>query len=96
MKIKLIENYADLKLKIAELTEKMRDLEPQVLLELIKSDNQYVELETGRVSVVHRKSWTYSDKVEKLATKLKEQKAIEEIKGIASYSESESLMFKQN
>lgn len=90
----LFEQYAKLKLTEQSVKEQLDELKPAILSELATVDDQAVELEAGVFSVVKRKRWSYTDKVKTTEQVLKELKAEEEAKGIATFVEDRTVMFR--
>lgn len=78
----LFEEYAQIKLQLAELEERRRELETQVLDELDSTGGRY-EMSVGTFSSYGRKVWKYSANVDRLKTHLSETKKLEEQTGTA-------------
>lgn len=78
----IFEEYAQIKTQLAELEERRKELETQVLDEL-DSYGGRLEISTGSFSSYGRKVWKYSASVDRLKAHLSEQKKAEEQEGIA-------------
>ena len=71
-------------------------LKVAIVTELVDQGVSKVENSYGKFTVSHRKSYTYSEAVEKLAERLKLAKVKEEQKGIAKASDTTYLTFTPN
>ena len=59
-------------------------------------DGTIIETPSGKFTVSHRRTWTYSDEVDSISESLKKQKKLEEQKGIAKYTTKPSVIFKSS
>lgn len=90
---KVLKQYAEAKEKIAVLEKVVDGLKPQVI-EMF-SDYQMPALDTefGMFTMRVTKKWSYSPRIEAMETKLKAEKAKEQINGDAVASESQTVAF---
>lgn len=78
----ILDQYAEIKLNIAALEQEAKQLLPAVQALVEKEGKQ--ETSFGKFSLSTRTLWKYSEKVNKIAEKLKLEKIREEEKGIAT------------
>lgn len=78
----IFEEYAQIKLQLAELEDRRKELELQVLDELDSHGGKY-EMNSGSFSSYGRRVWKYSANVDRLKAHLSEQKKMEEQSGTA-------------
>lgn len=90
---KLFKQYAELKAARDELDEKMSKINGKILEALVDARMDRYNAEFGVFSVVPRKTWKYSDKVNQTEVKLKQLKEKEQESGVAQFEESQSLRF---
>lgn len=86
--------YAEVKKEIARLTNDAKDLELLLRKEVEEAGADKVEVaEVGSFSLVSRKTWKYSEEVEKREKIIKTLKQAEEVNGDATFTETKSLRF---
>lgn len=90
----LYKEYADIKAKMKELTEKEDFLKKTILAELDKNGVEKVETTVGKFTVAKRKNWVYSDNIVALKENMKIAEIEEQEKGIAKAEITKYLMFK--
>jgi len=95
MKEKMYEEYSVLSAQIRALTSQRDNLKDEILIELIDSPEQTVDLPVGKFTVSRLKTWTYTPKVTELEEAFKAQKATEQSTGEAKYEEKPSLRFSE-
>ncbi len=91
---KLYQSYAILDSDIKELEAKKDELKAKILAEMLVEKADQVKIEKGMFSLVTRKTFKYTSKVEKEKAKLDELKKLEEESGAAKATVSQSIMFK--
>lgn len=89
----LYDEYAALDSQIKALETKKEQLRPHIVQMIIDQGADKIETALGKFTITQLKKWTYSDKVEQMADKLKAQKAKEESTGDATFEETPSLRF---
>lgn len=92
----LLEKLAELRIQERLIKEQIDEIYPTVL-ESVKEyeDGTIIEIPSGKFTVSFRRTWTYSPACETAAEALKKQKKEEEQKGLATYSEKPSVVFKE-
>ena len=84
----LLEQYAQLKKQSKQITKQLKELEPQVLDQIMALDGEKLEAEYGTYSVISKKVWKYSDELVQKEADVKEmlklKKREEELKGTAT------------
>ena len=78
------QEYAEVKAQIKELTDKESVLKQEIIEDMESKGLSKDETEFGTFSIASKKTYTYSDKVNDLAEKVKIAKHKEEQKGIAT------------
>ena len=97
IKREYFEEYAALKIQEKEIAEKIDTAKENIMAQMMTVDEDNIVLkEVGTFIKVRRKNWKYTEGVDKLALQLKETKAEEEAKGIATFKEVISFMFRAN
>ena len=94
MEKQTFEAYAKIKHQIKELTAEAKELEQEILPDMIEGGIDKVKTEFGGFTIVNRKTWTYSEKVAELSEEVKAQKKKEEEDGTAKAEEKKSLLFR--
>lgn len=89
----MYEEYAILNDQIKMLTKKKDGIKEQIIADMISRDTIKEEHGLGKFTISYRKTWTYSEKTQKMEEKLDAVKAKEQSTGDASYVENESLVF---
>jgi hypothetical protein len=81
----LLKEFAEIKLRIAELEKRKDEIEVQVIEEIdnLREHNREVVTPYGTFSLGSRKTWKYSPAVDVLKEKLSEAKKEEEATGLA-------------
>lgn len=91
----MYEQYALIKIEIAELEARAKELAPKIIEEI--KGNKALQLKyanpLGSFSVTPLKKWSYPAKTLALGEKFKAQKAKDESTGDATYTEELSLRF---
>lgn len=88
-----MELYAQLEAQKREIKEQQSKIKEDALVFLKESGADKIESDFGAFKVVARKSWTYSDTVKELESKVKSTKKAEEESGAATAEVEESLTF---
>lgn len=91
----MFEEYAQLMIQKNEIESKIDELKPQVLESLKNEEDEKVTNTYGRLSIMRRKSWTYPEFVKQQEELYKTAKAKSESEGTATFTTSETVMFKQ-
>lgn len=89
----MYEEYAVLTSEIEKLTQKKDILKEEILMDMVQRGTDKESHNLGKFTISMLKKWTYTQKTEDLAEKLKTQKAKEESTGEATFEEKESLRF---
>jgi hypothetical protein len=92
-KIVLFSEYADLDAEIKALEAKKVALKIKIMYEMENDGETKTTTPFGTFTRASRKSYEYSEAVDKIAEKLKVAKTKEEQKGIAKVKETEYLVF---
>jgi hypothetical protein len=85
--------YALLDAKIRELTAQRDALKVEILSSMDKEGVEKLETTYGKFTHAERATWRYSEKVQKLAEKLKLSQVKEQQQGVAVKEVSEYLLF---
>lgn len=91
-----LEQYAKLKQDEKILTEKIKQLSAEILSDMVIAEADEVEIDSGKFIISTRRTWKYSQTIEKQENELKEMKKEEEAKGFAEYEEKSYLIFRSN
>ena len=86
--------YADIKNKIKALTQDAKLIEAEIKEELVEADVKKVNSDFGTFSVTTRTTWKYTENVDAIKNKLKEEQKAEQDSGVATSTEASSLMFR--
>jgi len=89
-----LKKYAEIKISISQLEEKLKELKPQVLEILEKEKN--IKTDLGQFALTTLTRWTYTDKIKTLNEAVKIAKIEEEEKGLATAEISQSIRFVTN
>lgn len=87
------EEYAVLEAKIKDLKNQQDSMRVKILEEMVNNEEKKIDTPFGSFSVSMRKTWTYTEKVEKAEEEFKALKAKEESCGDATFEETPSLRF---
>jgi HD-like signal output (HDOD) protein len=87
------EEYAILKAQAKELETKIKDLQEDILDEMVQSGEIAKETSMGKFSIATLKTWVYPDKVVEIGENFKAAKAEAESTGDATYTTTPSLRF---
>ena len=91
----LFEALADLRIKEREIKNQIDEIYPQILEEVADiEEGTIIASVSGNFTVSHRRTWEYTEEVEKLNKELKDQKKKEEQMGHATYTTKPSVVFK--
>lgn len=94
-----LNQYAELKKQEKELAAKLEELKPIVFKYLVDQGlNEETPMELpgqGTFTLGSRRKWVYSKTVEEAEGKLKEMKTDEERTGMAEYTKSDYLIFRE-
>lgn len=93
MKNALLKKYAGVKEQIAALEAELEKMKPEVIEEVVATGEPTLDTEFGSFTVSNLKTWTYTPKVTKAADALKALKAKEELTGVATFVEKQSLRY---
>ena len=88
--------YAEIKNSIALLEDKLDELKPEILAEFEKAGVEQVESEWGKFILEKKRTWKFSEHVEKAKSQVKELETEEKAKGEASYTETAYVKFYSN
>ncbi len=88
-----LKEYAKLQAQIKELEGKRDQVKVEIIEGFHKEGIDKVESDFGRFTIANRTSYTYSEKVKTLETKVKLQKIKEEETGVAEPRVTEYLVF---
>lgn len=88
-----LKEYAKLQAQIKELEGKRDTIKLEIIDGFHKEGIDKVESDYGRFTIANRTSYTYSEKVKALETKVKLQKIKEEETGVAEARNTEYLVF---
>lgn len=91
-----LKEYASLKIKMGQMTERLDELKPLILADMVEENLDKIPTSMGDFTLTKRKTWSYSDDVKLLDDGLKKAKAIEEADGTATFVETPILVFKEN
>ena len=91
-----LKQYAELKMQASAIEEKLSELKPLILQEMVESDVDKVPTTLGNFTIKKTKKWSYSGAVILLKEQLDEQKSIEEADGTATFTETQILEFREN
>lgn len=94
MKKELFKEYSEIKNSIKELELRADNVSKLITDEMNEAKADKIESDYGSFYFTTRKSWKYSENVDKLTGELKELKKDEEVKGVATFEENKSLTFK--
>ena len=86
--------YAELEQQKKDIEEKQKKIKEEIVSEMIEQQADTIKADFGTFSLTKRKTWKYSDTVEKLNEQVKTQKKLEEENGTATFEENQSLMFR--
>lgn len=83
----VLKKYAETKLLISGLEDKLEELKPQVIaiVDKLNPEDHEVATDFGRFSNVQKRKYEYTEVVTSKTEELKQLKKEEEAKGIASY-----------
>jgi hypothetical protein len=95
-KIELFKKYAGIKNAIKDLEDQKEVLQDALLKEVLVAKDKKVELPFGKFSVTTRKAYKYSEAVENKKEELDLLKIEEQENGLATATESHSLVYKEN
>ena len=91
-----IERYIHLQNIIAEANLELSGIKMKVQAEMLAADVTFGKGELGNFIISNRKTWKYSEFVDELKNDIKKQQAKEQKSGDATFSTSQSIMFKLN
>lgn len=94
MNTELFKRYADIRSKISALEEEEALLKAGILSEMQKSQADNVTTDFGKFIIGVRKTYKYTDKVNKIAERLKLEQIKEQEKGLAQIKETTYLTYK--
>ena len=95
MNKELFEKLADLRVAEREIKAKIEEILPEINASVEDLDSgTIIESPSGTFTVTKRRTWTYSEGLEKLEEQVKKEKKLEEQKGIATYVEKPTVIFK--
>lgn len=91
-----LQEYANLKLQIANLEQKVEDMKPEIVaaVEQLNPEDHVVETDYGVFSMVAKRKYTYPEEIVAAEASVKELKKEAEAKGTATYVENPYLLFK--
>lgn len=92
MNKQIYQQYAKIKNQIKALEAEAKELEPQIVEDM--GEVRSIATTIGLFFITCRKSWTYSQALNELATGLKIKQIMEQSNGTAKAKESQSLTFK--
>jgi len=93
MKEKYIK-YAELKVAIKDLETQAKELNEEILADMMNREVMEVEIvESGKLVVKSRRNWIYTPQTTSIGDMLKEKKKAEEQTGEATYSEKFYVQF---
>lgn len=97
MNKEILERYATLKIEAQRIQNEIEFLQPTVLEEVMAiSDTVPVELaDVGTFTIRKLKRWEFSKELTDMEDKVAKRKAYEKQHGLASFTESPSVMFKE-
>ena len=78
-----LERYLTLKAEIRRLTDEMKELEPLILDALMDEPEETCDYLGCRLTVQRRRTYAYSERVERMQEELKALKKLEEANGTA-------------
>jgi hypothetical protein len=96
MKKELLKKYITLRAKREALLAEEEVVRAEILKDMQTNKETKIESDFGSFTVVGKKTWVFSKKVKTLEETLKIEKAREQEKGIAKFTEKEYLLFKEN
>ena len=91
-----LKEFANLKIEANKIEERLAELKPIVLAEIVGASLDKVPTSLGTFSIKKKKNWVYSEKVESIIARLKLTKEIEEADGTATFTETPILEFREN
>lgn len=89
-----LEKYAELKIKIKEMEQEVKEMMPEILSDMLMADIDKVETDAGNFIVEQRKVWKFSEELDNMKQILKDQEKEEMANGIAEFEFKKILMFK--
>ncbi len=92
----LVKKYVAIREKREAIEAEEMELKSQILDNMVNNKIEKFESEYGNFTRSVKVSWKYSDKVADLKDKMKIREVYEQEKGIATSTETEYIMFKQN
>lgn len=92
---KVLKRVSEVKEEIAKLESELDTFKPAVVDMFSTYQTPTLETEYGVFSLVVRKTWKFSKKVDQLEKMVKAEKAREQIAGIATATETQSFMLRQ-
>lgn len=95
MNKEILKEYAELKIQSNKIDERVIELKPLVLKDILDAGLDKVPTNLGNFNIKKRKVWKYSDDVTNAEEKLKALKATEEAEGTATFDEVEQLEFRE-
>jgi len=90
------ERYAYLLKVVEEANQEMSAIKMKVHAEMLEQDVTFGKADVGNFIITKRKSWKYSEVVDELKKDITKQQKHEQKMGVATFTESESIMFKLN
>lgn len=89
--------YAELEAQRKAIEERQSVLKENIFKGMRDNMLDKIEVNGGGMFIItHRKTWTYSEVIKSAEEQLKKDKKVEEARGIATYEEKESLMYKSS
>lgn len=88
-----LERYAELKNAIAKAEEELDELKPAILEAMEVEGAEQVVTEFGKFTIESKRTWKFSDHVEKAKAQIKEMEAEEKAVGSATYTENKFIKF---
>ena len=92
MNKEIYQQYAKIKNQIKALEAEAKELEPQIVEDM--GEEKSISTTIGSFYITKRKSWTYSQALNELASGLRIKQIMEQSNGTAKSKESQSLIFK--
>jgi len=89
----IFQAYADLEKEKRDIELQQKQMKEQILTQLRLINADTAKTEWGAFNIVKRKKWSYSDVVKELKTAVDNRIAEEQAKGLATYTEEDSVAF---
>lgn len=91
--MKILEQYAELKVQEKELKKKIEALQPKIIEHVTAKGEKSLKTDFGKFNVTERSTWKYTEAVDKQKAKLVKLQEKEQATGVAEKTVKQSLTF---